>query len=167
MSDYQKMEAQIALALKWMSTKTSYKLTDVAAMFGVPYDRLKRRRRSPTSKSTRQKTNQRLTPAQLKALELYIKRLDDLGQPPLVDMWRAAAERIRTLLSPPGTILKPLGRDFFKRYQAANPRVRRVKQKPQELARVSSQEQDVIEDHFWEYKQVVDKLGLQPKDIWN
>ncbi|KAF2175199.1 hypothetical protein K469DRAFT_680308 [Zopfia rhizophila CBS 207.26] len=78
MSDYQKMEAQIALALKWMSTKTSYKLTDVAAMFGVPYDHLKRRRRSPTSKSTRQKTNQRLTPAQLKALKLYIKRLDDL-----------------------------------------------------------------------------------------
>ncbi|KAF2188116.1 hypothetical protein K469DRAFT_703572, partial [Zopfia rhizophila CBS 207.26] len=141
MSDYQKMEAQIALALKWMSTKTSYKLTDVAAMFGVPYDHLKRRRRSPTSKSTRQKTNQRLTPAQLKALELYIKRLDDLRQPPLVDMWRAAAERIQTLSSPPGTILKPLG--------------------------LISQEQDVIEDHFWEYKQVVDKLGLQPKDIWN
>ncbi|KAF2174343.1 hypothetical protein K469DRAFT_717480, partial [Zopfia rhizophila CBS 207.26] len=82
------MEAQIALALKWMSTKTSYKLTDVAAM------------RSPTSKSTRQKTNQRLTPAQLKALELYIKRFDDLG--------------------------------------------------------VISQEQDVV-----------DKLGLQPEDIWN
>ncbi|KAF2185113.1 hypothetical protein K469DRAFT_708395 [Zopfia rhizophila CBS 207.26] len=142
MSDYQKMEAQIALALKWMSTKTSYKLTDVAAMFGVPYDHLKRRRRSPTSKSTRQKTNQRLTPAQLKALELYIKRLDDLRQPPLVDMWRAAAE-------------------------PANPRIRRVKQKSQELTRVISQEQDVIEDHFWEYKQVVDKLGLQPKDIWN
>ncbi|KAF2185464.1 hypothetical protein K469DRAFT_631977, partial [Zopfia rhizophila CBS 207.26] len=82
-------------------------------------------------------------------------------------MWRAAAERIQTLSSPPGTILKPLGRDFFKRYQAANPRVRRVKQKPQELTRVISQEQDVIEDHFWEYKQVVDKLGLQPEDIWN
>ncbi|KAF2189001.1 hypothetical protein K469DRAFT_552558, partial [Zopfia rhizophila CBS 207.26] len=98
-------------------------------MFDVDYRQLLRRSKNPSSKSTRQKTNQRLTPAQLKALELYIKRLDDLGQPPLVEMWRAAAERIRILSSPPSTVLKPLGRDFFKRYQAANPRVRRVKQK--------------------------------------
>ncbi|KAF2193894.1 hypothetical protein K469DRAFT_709356, partial [Zopfia rhizophila CBS 207.26] len=86
MSNYLKEEAQIALALQWMSTKNSYVIKDVAKMFDVDYRRLLRRSKNPSSKSTRQKTNQRLTPAQLKALELYIKRLDDLGQPPLVEM---------------------------------------------------------------------------------
>ena len=54
------------------------------------------------------KTNQKLTPEQLHALELYIKRLDTLGQPPLLPMWRSAAEFIWKKSSPPGTILKPL-----------------------------------------------------------
>ncbi|KAF2191719.1 hypothetical protein K469DRAFT_718753, partial [Zopfia rhizophila CBS 207.26] len=86
MSDYLGEEAQIALALRWMSTKNSYIIKDVAKMFNVDYRRLLRRFKNPSSRSTRQKTNQKLTPAQLKALELYIKRLDDLGQPPLVEM---------------------------------------------------------------------------------
>ncbi|KAF2190328.1 hypothetical protein K469DRAFT_699948 [Zopfia rhizophila CBS 207.26] len=77
-------------ALRWMSTKNSYIIKDVAKMFNVDYRRLLlmelRRSKNPSSRSTRQKTNQKLTPAQLKALELYIKCLDDLGQPSLVEI---------------------------------------------------------------------------------
>ncbi|KAF2175377.1 hypothetical protein K469DRAFT_702284, partial [Zopfia rhizophila CBS 207.26] len=86
MSDYLGEEAQIALALRCISTKNSYIIKDVAKMFNVDYRRLLRRSKNPSSRSTRQKTNQKLTSAQLKALELYIKRLNDLGQPPLVEM---------------------------------------------------------------------------------
>lgn len=43
--------------------------------------------------------NQRLDANQLKSLEAYIHRLDKLGQPPPIHMWRAAAECIRRISS--------------------------------------------------------------------
>src|SRR4051812_7396775 len=92
--DYRKEEARIEIALRHISTKTSYNLAEVARMYDVGYKKLQRRVAGRGSKSTRPPTNQQLNLAQLKALELYIHRLDLLGQPPLISIWRAAAEHI-------------------------------------------------------------------------
>jgi len=40
-----------------------------------------------------------MNPAQLAAIELYMKRIDDIGMPSLNPQWRGAAERIRKLTS--------------------------------------------------------------------
>ena len=81
---YREQEHQIQLALRYISTKTSYKLSDVARMYGVDYHRLRRRLHGSESRSSRPPTNQKLTDAQIMAIELYIKRLDLIGQPPLL-----------------------------------------------------------------------------------
>ena len=121
---YKEEERRIALALTELSESSQPNLSALARKYDVPIHRLRRRAAGRASRSTRPKTNQKLTPEQLRALELYIKRLDDLGQPPLLPMWRSAAEFIRKQTSLPGTVLEPLGRDFFKRYKAANPYIK-------------------------------------------
>jgi hypothetical protein len=47
-------------------------------------------------------------------------------------MWRAAAEHIRRLTTPPKeyALLQPLGRDYFVRYLRRNLHVKKVRQKP-------------------------------------
>jgi hypothetical protein len=75
-NNYKKHKQLIALALKHQSTKTAYNLSAEARLFNVDVQRLRRRMNATNSKSTRLPTNQQLNPTQLKALELYIDRLD-------------------------------------------------------------------------------------------
>jgi hypothetical protein len=140
MNNYKEQEQRIALAVKHLSTKTKYNLSAEARLFNVDAQRLRRRLNAPNSKSTRPPTNQQLNPTQLKALELYIDRLNQIGQPPLISMWRAAADSIRRSTTTPAeyALLKPLRRDFFKRYIHANRNIKKVRQKPQEVARLAS-----------------------------
>jgi hypothetical protein len=130
--DYRSEEARIELALRHISDQTSFNLSEVARLYDVNHQKLRRRVAGRGSKSTRLPTNQQLNPAQLKALELYIHRLDLLGQPPLILMWRAAAEHIRRSTTPPEeyALLQPLSRDYFVRYLRRNPHVKKVRQKP-------------------------------------
>jgi hypothetical protein len=79
MNNYDEHKAGIVLALKHISTKTTYVVAHIARLFNVDVQRLRRRVKSPYSKKTRPPTNQQLNPAQLKALELYIHRLNLLG----------------------------------------------------------------------------------------
>jgi hypothetical protein len=132
MNNYKEHEQRIALAIKHLSTKTSYNLSAEARLFNVDVQRLRRRMNATKSKTTRPPTNQQLNPTQLKALELYIDRLDQLGQPLLISMWRAAADSIRRSTTTPAeyALLKPLRRDFFKRYIRANKNIKKVQQKP-------------------------------------
>ncbi|KAF2189448.1 hypothetical protein K469DRAFT_700638 [Zopfia rhizophila CBS 207.26] len=83
---YLQHEDRIQRALKHLSTKASYNLSAVARMFGVDLQRLRRRVKGINSRSTRPKVNQKLNSYQIKALELYIHRLDLIGQPPLLSM---------------------------------------------------------------------------------
>ena len=161
---YREEERRIALALAELSKSSRPNLSALARKYDVPIYRLRRRAAGKASKSTRPKTNQKLTPEQLRALELYIKRLDDLGQPPLLPMWRSAAEFIQKQTSPPGTVLEPLGRDFFKRYKAANPHIKKIKQKPKELNRIVSQEREVIIEYFQKYEDICREYGILPCD---
>jgi hypothetical protein len=140
MNNYDEQEARLLLALRHMSTKTSCVVAHVARMFNVDVQRLRRHVKTPHSKKTRPPTNQQLNPAQLKALELYIHQLDLLGQPPLIAMWRAAAEHIRRSTTPPKELarMQPLSRDFFKRYLRSNPQVKKVRQKPQEVNKIDA-----------------------------
>ena len=64
MNNYQEEEARIALALKHLSTKTSYNLAAVARLFNVDEQKLRRRVAGRGSKTTRPPTNQQLNPAQ-------------------------------------------------------------------------------------------------------
>ncbi|KAF2186053.1 hypothetical protein K469DRAFT_707225 [Zopfia rhizophila CBS 207.26] len=94
---YLQHEDRIQRALKHLSTKASYNLSTVARMFGVDLQRLRRRVKGINSRSTRPKVNQKLNcyrgrshgnmnSYQIKALELYIYRLDLIGQPPLLSI---------------------------------------------------------------------------------
>ncbi|KAF2002860.1 hypothetical protein P154DRAFT_520627 [Amniculicola lignicola CBS 123094] len=131
-------------------------------MYRVDYRRLQRRVKGVPSQSARPPTNQRLDPTQLAALELYIKRLNNISMPPLIFIWRAAAEQIRQATTPPGTILLPLGRDFFKRYIAMNSnKIRKIKQKSKDIERVVSQERDIVKDFFTKYREAIEKLSIQ------
>ena len=116
-------------ALAEAPKNSKFNLAALARKYACNYRMLQRMRDGSNSKSTRPRTNQRLTEEQKTALELYIFRLDEIGQPPLIPMWRAAAERIRILTSPPGTVLTPLGRDFFVQYLENNPHIKKIKQK--------------------------------------
>ena len=91
---YREEERWIALALAKLSKSSRPNLSALARKYDVPIYRLRRRAAGKASKSTRLKTNQKLTPEQLRALELYIKRLDNLGQPPLLLIWRSTVEFI-------------------------------------------------------------------------
>lgn len=166
---YVQHEEKIQRALKYISTKTSYVLTDVARMYGCDYHRLRRRVKGIQSKSTRQRTNAKLNPTQLKALELYIQRLDKLGQPPLPEMVRSAAESIRMRTTPIAKQpdLKPLRRDYITRLIAKHPVARKVRQKPQENTRVFRQVREVYTEHFKELQQLITDLGIQASDCWN
>jgi len=165
MNSYKSDEDLIKLAIAHHLAHPDLKLAQVARLFGCNYGKFRRRVNGLPSKSTRPKTNQPMNPAQLKALELYIMRLDSLGQPPLIRIWRAAAEAIRKETSPPGAVIKPLGRDFFKRYQKANPHIKKIKQKPTEPARVAAQDYHIIKSYFKELKDVIEKYGIHPDDI--
>jgi hypothetical protein len=72
MNNYKEHEQRIALAIKHLSTKTSYNLSAEARLFNVDVQRLRRRMNATKLKTTRPPTNQQLNPTQLKALELYI-----------------------------------------------------------------------------------------------
>ncbi|KAF2175479.1 hypothetical protein K469DRAFT_610511, partial [Zopfia rhizophila CBS 207.26] len=128
---YLQHEDRIQRALKHLSTKASYNLSAVARMFGVDLQRLHRRIKGINSRSTRPKVNQKLNSYQIKALELYIHRLDLIGQPPLLSMVRDAAESIRIATTPPAErdALTPLGRDYIKRFVTTHPRMKKIRQK--------------------------------------
>jgi hypothetical protein len=164
---YKEEERRIALALTEFSESLQPNLNALAQKYDVPIHRLRRRAVGKASKTTCPKTNQKLTPEQLRALELYIKRLDALGQPPLLPIWRSATEFIQKKTSSPGTILKPLGHDFFKRYEAANTHIKKMKQKPKELNRVVSQEREVIIEYFRKYEDICRMHGILPCDQYN
>jgi len=142
----QQAKCEQALATISPGQKVSYRA--LARLHACPYRMLLRMAHGKPSRTTRPLTNQRLTEEQKSALELYIHRLDEIRQPPLIPMWRAAAEQIRALTSPPGTVLQPLGRDFFTRYLNANPHIKKIKQKGKDLQRVAAQERDVISSFF-------------------
>ena len=83
---YKEEERRIALALTEFSESLQPNLNALARKYDVSIHRLRRRATGKASKTTRPKTNQKLTPEQLRTLELYIKRLDALGQPSLLPM---------------------------------------------------------------------------------
>ena len=55
--DYYKEEVRIKIALRYISTKTSYKLSEVARLYSVDYYRLRRRLYGSESCSSRPPTN--------------------------------------------------------------------------------------------------------------
>ncbi|KAF2002714.1 hypothetical protein P154DRAFT_532924 [Amniculicola lignicola CBS 123094] len=145
---YRAEEERIQQALRYISTKSDVKYSEIAQLYRVNYQRLLRRVHGTSSQSSCPPTNQRLDPAQLAALELYIKRLNDI--------------------TPPGTVLLPLRCDFFKRYITANSnKIWKIKQKSKDIERVASQERDIIKDFFLKYREAMEELGIQRSDVWN
>lgn len=63
------------------------------------------------------------------AIELYIKRLDAIGQPPLLPQVQRAAKQIRIYTTPLAerASLKPLGRDYLKRFATRYKIIRKVR----------------------------------------
>ena len=52
-------------------------------------------------------------------------------------------------------------------YKAANPHIKKIKQKPKELNRVVSQEREVMIEYFWIYKDIYRKYSILPCDQYN
>jgi hypothetical protein len=61
--DYRSEEARIELALRHISDQTSFNLSEVARLYDVNHQKLRRRVAGRGSKSTRLPTNQQLNPA--------------------------------------------------------------------------------------------------------
>jgi hypothetical protein len=167
--DYFLQEARIQEALAQIPINSTPKFTYLANLHNVLRKHLCARWNGWPSRRERKPTNQCLNEVQIKALELYVQRLDALGQSPLIPQLRAAAESIQrqTTPMPERLLLTPHGRDFFTRFVRNNPRFSKVRQKPQETACVFSQEREVYGKHFAVLSKIICSKGILPEDIWN
>ena len=76
---YKEVESRIQKVLEDIQkSEKKPNLKDYSRKYHVPYDRLVRRYHGKASKSTRQRTNQRLDNTQVKALKGFIKRCNNL-----------------------------------------------------------------------------------------
>ncbi|KAH8726244.1 hypothetical protein GQ44DRAFT_190840 [Phaeosphaeriaceae sp. PMI808] len=98
--DYYQIKEDIQAAIASLSPHEIPNISKLAREFNVPRvprKRLGARLKGRATRGERPPTNQRMTDAQILALELYVARLDAIGQPPLISQLRAAAESIQSL----------------------------------------------------------------------
>ncbi|KAF1940680.1 hypothetical protein EJ02DRAFT_349586, partial [Clathrospora elynae] len=93
--EYYQIEEDIQAAMAAYLREEYSSVAEAARQFNVPRKRLAARLNGRATRGERAPTNQRMTDAQILALELYVTRLDAIGQPPLIPQLRAAAESIR------------------------------------------------------------------------
>ena len=72
-------------------------------------------------------------------------------------MVRNAAELIWQTTTPPAErdALTPLGRDYIKRFVTAHPRMKKVRQRPQEKERILGQQRNVFTEYFHNLGEVI------------
>ena len=142
---YGEIEGRIEKALSVMQDDLELTCAEAARQFFVPYPRLYARLKRRDSKTTRPRTNLRLTEEQNQALQEYVHRCDALNSPALVPQLLDAAERTFKQSEPEAA---PLGKNWITCFLRQNPHLRRVWQKPQELERVAADEIPVYKKHF-------------------
>jgi hypothetical protein len=145
--DYFQIEDEIQEIISSLDPYKKHNITRLARDHQVPRKRLQARINGRATRSERTPTHQRMTNTQILALELYVTRLNAIGQPPLIPQLRAAAESIRRLTTPEPErgLLTDLGRDFFTGFVQVHPQF----------------------SHFQSLQEVIEKLTVCKEDVWN
>jgi hypothetical protein len=108
-SKYHQVEVEVDEAIRFQRDQTGpLKITHLASLFNVPYDRLRKQLQDNDSRTTRAPTNRRLDKEQEAALVTYLKRCEALGvhtRPrALAISAKSILRRAYTDISPPPTV---------------------------------------------------------------
>ena len=166
--EYKRVEERITNVIAAIQTRNGAKRAQIAREFNVPLSRLRSRiNGSPSKSAVRGLHNRALKPDQEAALRIYLIRLDRLGIPASLNMVERTANTIlrqdhQNLLSAP-----TVGYHWAKRWLDRQPDLFKAKRKPLQVERKNAQDPVVLMAHFTRYKEVVEKYGLLPSEIWN
>jgi hypothetical protein len=165
---YKKEEEAILQAVQAYERDKNQKITNLARQYGVSYHRLRRRCLGLASRITRTPPNKILTDDQESALMAWIKRVDDIGAPPTVDLVTNCANSILRRANPDQESPPTVGPNWSYRFIERLPdQYKRIKQKPIDPKRLISEDIGVIQTWFDRLQIVLDTYKITPSNIWN
>jgi hypothetical protein len=165
---YKKEEEAISKAIEAYELDKNQKIAPLARQFGAPYDRLRKRIAGVNSRITRAPAGKRLTDDQESALMAWIKRIDDIGAPPTVDLVTNCANSILQRANPDQEPPPTVGPNWSYRFIKQLPdQYKRIKQKPIDPKRLLSEDIGVIQTWFDRLQIVLDTYKITPSNIWN
>ena len=166
--EYRAIETRINDALEFMQRVEGATIAEAARECDVPYSRLRARVAGRQTRSGRPKNNQRLTSDQEEALNIYLRRLDQIGLCARLPFVHNAVNSILARSHTDPTTSPPkIGEHWVRRWRARNPNWFKVKQKPLDLVRAAAQDIVDIEEWFASFKATCDEEGILPSNIWN
>ena len=167
---YYEIEDRIEEACSVLLESKKLNVAATARQFAVPEGRLRARWKGRQAKSARLPTNTKLTKTEELAVGLYLKRLDQIGTSARLSMVTDCANSIlkRNCLAgntdtPPPTV----SHSWTSRFLERNPQFHIRKQKTLDQDRRNTHNKDNLLDWFVRYKEVWDKKGIQPGDLYN
>jgi len=170
-SEYQQIEERIAEAMDYRShpqnTQNPVKITELATMFNVPYQRLQRRLQGHNSRSTRAPTNMRLSSDQEEAILSYMRRCERLG---VCVRARAITISANSILrrSHEGDTPAPIVNERWTlRFLQRHPSFVKKKQIDLEAQRVAAYDLKDTEEWFRQLSRLIQDHSIQPEDLWN
>ncbi|CAD6902733.1 unnamed protein product, partial [Tilletia controversa] len=166
---YAELEEKVLTALEEAQAEPRGKpnITAIAKKHGVDAQRLRRRFHGKESKSTRPPTNRKLTDAQEEAILTWIAVLDKLELSARPALIRASANQLLFEAHTSSSTRAPtVGDKWVTNFLARHPELALVKQKSQELLRMSH-DRATCAQFFQKLKDVVAKHGIVAEDIWN
>ena len=164
---YSEQEDLITKAIDALDDGIFPSAASAARHYGLKPRRLQLRLAGSQSKSTRPRTNTRLTTFQEQALCDYIDRLDHIEHSIRVKHIRGAAEFMLRITSDPESPPPPLGKDWVTRFIKRYPRYFKRKQKPLSVERKNAHDVECIREAYNAFRRRVEEKGVQVEDIWN
>ncbi|RDW74254.1 DNA-binding domain-containing protein [Aspergillus mulundensis] len=146
-------------------------LSEIAKIWNVDYQRLRRRVFDIGPQSERRGAGRRMDDAQEKVLLDFIEKWDDLGAPMTPQMIEGVANEILQIgfdpsdsnNSQPPTV----GKNWAGRFMKKHPEFFKKKRVSKEQKRGEKENAGIILHWFGKFRNVVEAHGIQNKDIWN
>ena len=161
-SHYKDEEFDVLTALEVARRCETPNLTAIAREYKVDYQRLKRRFKGGSSKSTRQPTNRKLTDEQEDALIEYVKRMDHVGTGARIEMVERSANQILAQAHGDSSTTPPtVGIHWLQRFRERHEDLLLVKQKSMELDRQVSHDPQAFRRYFQMLEQELSSHGIQ------
>ena len=166
--EYYAIETQISDALEFIQRVDGATIAEAARECDVPYWRLRARVASRPSRSTRPTNNLRLICDQEEALQIYMRRLDQIGLCACLPLVLNAVNSILARSHTDPTTPPPkIGQHWAQRWRICNPNWFKIEQKPLDLVPAAAQDITDIEEWFASFKATCDEEGILPCNIWS
>jgi hypothetical protein len=167
-ASYYYVEERIDEALEAFSNGEYASLAAAARAFNLTPRQVQRRHKGGDSRSTRPSTNRRLTADQEVALCAYIENAGRMGlSPTIAQVEKSANFLLRKAHNDPSTPPPLVGQHWMKRFQRRHPEIFKRKQRPLAVERQHVQDPQTIQQHFYDFRNVVQKRGICSDDTWN